>query len=182
MTGTGVAVANVVLGQRPNICLRVLPNRLEAAREALEALENGEDTALADALHPYRGAGATEPVARKKKKKKALKRAKKPHIAFMASILVPIGGGHFYAEHGAAGAIFAAGIVGGFLGAVVGRSSTALIAACVLIVLDAVLAPRAVRRLNEKRVPTPEAQRLWAIVGLVLAFAGSGVFNALRTR
>ena len=90
--------------------------------------------------------------------------------AFLA-VVVPIGGGHFYARHGAAGTILAAGIIGAALGMVfAGRGELARTWA-LLVAADMVGSFWAVRRFNAKRVPSESTQRRWALVAVLLAFA-----------
>jgi hypothetical protein len=90
--------------------------------------------------------------------------------AFVLALAVPIGGGHFYAQHNAGGIVLAGGIVGGFLGVLLRGPPTLLIASAILVVLDALLSPLAVRRYNEGRVPSDETQRKWALGAVVASY------------
>jgi hypothetical protein len=100
-----------------DIRLTVPAARLEEAKEALEALV----ASLPD--HPFRGKVPMEEA-------EALVKQKSPAAAFILACLVPFGGGHFYAQHAAAGTVLAAGIVGGYVGAIVGSRPVLFAAAC----------------------------------------------------
>jgi hypothetical protein len=144
--------ANTALPMMGLSDVRILVPRADVERgaQALSAMNRGQ----ADA-HPFRDA-PPEPYESPVVQRKAL-------FATMLALLVPIGGGHFYARHGAAGTVLAGGIVGGFLGAYLGASA-------LLVVLDALLSPLAVRRMNGDAVPGDGAQRSWAFAGVVAAY------------
>jgi hypothetical protein len=129
---------------------------LERARQVLAAMraENAE-------VHPFRDAPPESYEAPVAKRKGA--------FAVMLALLVPIGGGHFYARHTAAGAILAAGILGGVLGARFGMPFLVW-ASGLLILADAVGAPFAVRRANAGQIPGDGSQRLWALVTVAGAY------------
>jgi hypothetical protein len=138
--------------------VRILVAREDAERaaQALEAMRGGRPDE-----HPFRDAPPEPyeaPVARKK-----------APFAVMLAVLVPIGGGHFYARHGAAGTVLAAGILGGFLASVLWVRSV-VVTCWILVVVDAVFAPLAVRRANAGRITSEPRQRLWAIGAVVLAW------------
>lgn len=139
----------------------VAPGDVEKAHEVLEAM-------TADEAHPFRGAAPIEDEAER------ADRFEKPRSALGAAflaIIVPIGAGHFYARHGAAGSIFACGVVGAVIGIVfAGRVELARTVA-LLVLADVVGSIWAVRRFNEKRVPSEGVQRRWAIAAVLIAFA-----------
>jgi hypothetical protein len=90
--------------------------------------------------------------------------------AFLA-LLVPIGAGHFYARHGAAGTILCAGMIGSAIGLWLGGRAELASAWMILVTIDMVGSFWAVRRFNQKRVPSDSVQRAWALGAVVLAFA-----------
>jgi hypothetical protein len=142
-----------------DIRLTVPAARLDDAREALEAL------ATSGADHPFRGkAPAGDETSSLVKRKSAA-------AAFILACLVPVGGGHFYAQHTAAAIVLGAGIVGGYAGAIVGARPELLAASGLLVALDAVGAIFAVKRYAEGRIPSEARQRLGALVVVVAAFA-----------
>jgi hypothetical protein len=135
----------------------VSPRDVETAREVLAAMvaETNE--------HPFRGAPPP------------LKDDEEPHVpkrsvfaAGMLGFLIPIGSAHFYARHGAAGTLLCAGIIGSFLGVLLGHRELALSLAMV-IGADILGAYWAVKRFNEQRVPPESVQRQWAMGVVVLA-------------
>jgi hypothetical protein len=138
--------------------LRILVPRadLERAGQVLEAMKRGAAEA-----HPFRDA-PPEPYEAPVAKRKAA-------FAVMLALLVPIGGGHFYARHGAAGTLFAAGIIGGVLGARFGAPAL-VYASALLVVIDAVAAPFAVRRTNRGAASTEGSQRGWALAAVAAAY------------
>jgi hypothetical protein len=138
--------------------LRLLVPRaqVQAAEQALSAMRDG-----AGSLHPFRNAPPEPydaPTARRK-----------GPFAFVLALLVPVGAGHFYARHGAAGALFAAGVAGAFVGSTMGARWLAY-AIPVLVAIDAVTSPFAVRRVNASRVPNDGRQRVWALGAVALAY------------
>ncbi len=138
--------------------LRILVPRadLERAGQVLEAMKRG-----AAEVHPFRDA-PPEPYEAPVARRKSL-------FAVMLAFLVPIGGGHFYARHGAAGTIFAAGIVGGVLGARFGVPAL-VYASALLVAIDAVTSPLAVRRTNQGAPSSEGAQRGWAFAAVAAAY------------
>jgi hypothetical protein len=141
--------------------IRVVVPRSEAdsAREVLDAM-----TVEITNEQPFRGRApssqAIEPMHRPRYRR----------AAFVLALAVPIGGGHFYAQHNAGGIVLAGGIVGGFLGVLLRGPPTLLIASAILVLLDALLSPLAVRRYNEGRVPSDETQRKWALGAVVASY------------
>ncbi|MBX3198112.1 MAG: hypothetical protein KF850_16025 [Labilithrix sp.] len=141
----------------------VAPGDLQKAEEALAAMTS-------ESTHPFRGASPIEDES--EKADKFVKPRSAVGAAFLA-VIVPIGGGHFYARHGAAGTILAAGIAGAVLGMVLGGRAELLRAWALLVGVDMVGGFLAVRRFNAKRVPPESTQRRWALGAVVLAFAAA---------
>jgi hypothetical protein len=138
--------------------MRILVPRadLERAGQVLEAMKRGAAEA-----HPFRDAPPEPYEAPVAKRKSA--------FAMMLALLVPIGGGHFYARHGAAGTILAAGIIGGVVGARFGVPAL-VYASALLVVIDAVTSPLAVRRTNKGAPSSEGAQRRWALAAVAAAY------------
>jgi hypothetical protein len=138
--------------------LRILVPRadVERAGQVLEAMKRGAAEA-----HPFRDA-PPEPYEAPVAKRRAA-------FAVMLALLVPIGGGHFYARHGAAGTLLAAGMIGGVLGARFGVPAL-VYASALLVVIDAVTAPFAVRRTNKGATSNEGSQRMWALAAVVAAY------------
>lgn len=145
-----------------DIRIVVAPSDLENAREVLAAMT--ADTAE----HPFRGA---PPVAREDEEPYVATRSMM--AAPMLAVLVPIGAGHFYARHGAAGTLLCAGIAGSFLGILLGHTELAVTWG-ILVAVDVVGSIVAVRRFNAQRVPPENVQRAWAIGAVLVAFAVGG--------
>ncbi len=150
--------ANTALPTMGLTDVRILVAREDAERaaQALEAMRGGRRDE-----HPFRDAPPEPyepPVARKK-----------APFAVMLALLVPIGGGHFYARHSAAATVLAAGILGGFLASLFWTRG-AFVTCWLLVLLDAALSPLAVRRANAGRVPGDGRQRAWALGAVVLAW------------
>jgi hypothetical protein len=148
-----------------DIRIVVAPGDLENAREVLAAMT--ADTAE----HPFRGA---PPVAREDEEPYVATRSMM--AAPMLGVLVPIGAGHFYARHGAAGTILCAGVAGSFLGIMLGHLELAVTWG-ILVAFDVVGSVFAVRRYNAQRVPPESVQRAWAIGAVLVAFAVGGVLG-----
>ncbi len=144
-----------------DIRIVVAPSDVENAREVLEAMVSDTQE------HPFRGA---PPAAKEDEEEEAYVKKRSAMAAMMLGFWLPIGSGHFYARHGAAGTILCAGMVGAFLGIMLGRPELAL-AWPILVVVDIVGAYWAVKRFNEDRVPPESVQRKWAFGAVVLAFA-----------
>jgi hypothetical protein len=145
-----------------DIRIVVAPSDLENARDVLAAMT--ADTAE----HPFRGA---PPVVREDEEPYVATRSMM--AAPMLAVLVPIGAGHFYARHGAAGTILCAGIAGSFLGILLGHLELAVTWG-ILVAVDVVGSVVAVKRFNAQRVPPESVQRGWAIGALVVAFVVGG--------
>lgn len=129
----------------------------------LEALRDGTRE-----VHPFRGArGDAAPESYQ-----APVDTRKWPFAMVLAPLVPIGAGHFYARHGASATILAAGILGCVLGVQMGMPSL-FAAAPILVALDFLLSPLAVRRFNAGRVPAEMTQRAWALGAVVAAIAAA---------
>lgn len=155
----------------------VVPSeRLEEAREALAAFtaEPTDATPFRGPLPPPELAGAND----EGEQPAAALRTRRGPFAFVLAFLVPIGGGHFYAQHNAAGSILAVAFVLFVVGSVqAGTTRLAFamaVAAGMVVTLDAIVSMLvAVRRCNEKRIPSAGTQRATAL-GLVGVALGSG--------
>jgi hypothetical protein len=143
-----------------NLRIVVAPADLDKAREALAAMSAGD-------AHPFRG--PSQRLAEDEQEEK-FEKARSGLGAAMLAFFVPIGAGHFYARHGAAGTIFAIGMIGAVLGSIAFGHPELFRAWMILIVLDAVGAFLAVRRFNQKRVPPEAVQRQWAMGAVVAAY------------
>lgn len=140
---------------------------LEKANEALFAMTASEQ-------HPFRG-----PMPPEDDEEEKAVDFVKPRSAIAAaalSLIVPIGAGHFYARHGAAGTILLAGMLGSVL-ATFATGNAAFFTACgILVVVDLVGSFFAVRRYNQNRVPSEGVQRQWAVGAVGVAFLGAWLF------
>ena len=141
----------------------VAPGDVEKAHEALAAVTAGD-------AHPFRG-GA--PPDDEDERPERFVKPRSPLGAAFLAVIVPIGGGHFYARHSAFGTILACGIIGAVVGAVLTGRIELVRTWGLLVLVDAIGAVLAVRRFNEKRVPSDGVQRGWAIAAVLLAFATS---------
>lgn len=146
-----------------DIRIVISPRDVESAREVLTAM------VATDADHPFRGPAPMERLERDDEPYVAKRSAV---AAAMLGFMIPIGAGHFYARHGAAGTILCAGMVGSFLGVLLGRLGLA-IAWAILVVIDVVGSRWAVKRFNEQRVPPESEQRKWAMAAVVVAFVAA---------
>jgi hypothetical protein len=140
---------------------------LDAAREALHALEAG-----AANEDPFRGRRPVEPDD-----ELPYAPPKKASAAMFLALLIPIGAGHFYARHGAAGTILLAGIAGGFVGGLLGGGVVPMLACALIVGADIVLCPFAVRRNNQGRIPSDGRQRAFALAVVAAAFAAAYVLG-----
>lgn len=146
-------------------------SRLEEAREALAAF-----TAEPTPETPFRGPLPPPELGPEDAPATALRKKRGP-FAFALAFLVPIGGGHFYAQHNAAGLVLALAFVGFVIAAMQGYAVFGVAAVCV-IALDALAsALLAVRRCNEQRIPSPNVQRLTALGLVAVAAAGASVWS-----
>ena len=151
-----------------DIRIVVSPGDLDEAREVLEAMVSNTRE------HPFRGA---PPNARDERDEDApLEKRRSAMAAMMLAWLVPIGSGHFYARHGAAGTLLCAGILGAFVGVLLGHPETA-VAAGILVLVDGIGAYWAVKRHNEGRTPPEGVQRRWAIGAVLLSYAAAMVVS-----
>jgi hypothetical protein len=150
--------ANTALPMISLTDVRILVPREDAERaeQVLAAMRDGRAE-----VHPFRSA-PPEPY-------EAPQATRKAPFAAMLALLVPVGGGHFYARHGAAAAILAGGIVGGAVGAILGAPAL-LRASALLVALDAALSPLAVHRYNRGHTPSEAKQRTWALAAVATAY------------
>ncbi len=139
---------------------------LEQAKEALVALEAGHSTE-----QPFRGRMPADPEVDR------YVPPRKPMAAMMLGIVVPIGGaGHFYARHGAAGAILMAGVIAAFLGVMFAGHIELGVAWGILLVADVIGAYFAAKRHNAGTIPSEGKQRIVALGVVVVAFAAALIF------
>lgn len=138
---------------------------LEQAKEALVALEAGDS-----AEQPFRGRVPASPDS------EAYVPPRKPAAAMMLGFIVPIGAGHFYARHGAAGAILMAGVIAAFLGVMFAGHVELGVAWGIILVADVVGSYFAVKRHNAGTIPSEGKQRIVALGVVVLAFAAALIF------
>lgn len=134
---------------------------LEKANEALAAMTAGDS-------HPFRGP-APAPDEEAEGEEKFVKPRSFLSAVFLAVIL-PIGAGHHYARHGAAGTILSLGMVGSIFAVMIIGHIELFSAWAILLLLDLVGSFWAIRRFNEKRIPPDSVQRQWAMAAVVLAF------------
>ena len=152
-----------------DIRIVVAPKDIDEAREVLEAMVSDANE------HPFRGA---PPTVRDDKDDAPFEKSRSVMAAMMLAWLVPIGSGHFYARHGAAGTLLCVGIVGAFLGVLLGHPETA-VAAGILVGIDVIGAYWAVKRHNQGRIPPEGVQRQWAIGAVIAAYAVAMVVSRL---
>lgn len=149
-----------------NLRIVVAPADLEKAREALAAMSAGD-------AHPFRG------PSQRVDEDESEEKFEKPRSGLGAAMLacfVPIGAGHFYARHAAAGTIFAIAMIGAVLGSIFFGHLELFRAWMFLIVIDAVGSFVAVRRFNQKRVPPDAVQRQWAMGAVIAAYGLAWLF------
>jgi hypothetical protein len=143
-----------------DIRIVVAPGDLADAKDVLAAMVANTTE------HPFRSL----PPARDRDEEDGPYFARRSVIgAVMLGLLVPIGAGHFYARHGAAGTILCAGVGGAFLGMML-RHQELVVAWALLVAFDALGAIWAVRRFNAQRVPPESVQRAWALGAVLVAF------------
>jgi hypothetical protein len=159
----GGIVALTHLGALGAIRLSVPRSDLDKAREALAAMRAPADEAF-DQPEPtsYRTHDGEddEPIARKQRP---------PWAAPALAIMFPIGGGHLYAQHLATGWVLAASTVCCFV--LSGHRPYLMRAAILIVVLDAIFSPRAVRETNARNTPPDATQLLRAAAMLTVAIA-----------
>ncbi|MDB4943450.1 MAG: hypothetical protein JWP97_2984 [Labilithrix sp.] len=150
--------------------LRIVVARedLESANEVLAAMTAGEQ-------HPFRGPIPDRASVEEELDEPApASRFEKPKGRLSAAVLalvLPIGAGHFYAQHAAAAKVLCVGMLASFLLAMVGHQPAFFRVWALLVLVDAVGAFFAARRYNERRVPSDRTQQLAAFGAVVAAFA-----------
>lgn len=143
-----------------DIRLAVAREDVAEAEEVLAALES------ANLEHPYRGS-EDRAVAALKAEGATPRRYRR--AAFVLGLIVPIGAGHFYAQHSAMAVVLLGGIVAGLLGAVVGGQPWMAMASLIVIACDVVLSPWAVMRHNAGAIPHEGRQRVMGVLIVVTA-------------
>jgi hypothetical protein len=142
-----------------DIRLDVPSDELERARELLATI--GDDRLVEQ---PFRGRTAVEPSDDADDPTWRSRRSAR--AAVMLAFAVPVGGGHFYARHHVSGAVYALGVVGSLVGFLVTTSRAAVMAAMLLVLIDALSSVRAVRRFNAREVPSGTRQFIGALLAI----------------
>jgi hypothetical protein len=144
-----------------NLRVVVPAGDLDKAKEALEAMSAGD-------THPFRGAAPRDeddegPESKFVKPRSAIGAA-------MLAVFVPIGAGHFYARHGAAGTMLCVGMLGSAGAAIVLGHAELFRAWGILVIVDIIGSYFAVRRFNQHRIPPENVQRMWGFIAVIVAF------------
>lgn len=158
-----------------DIRLTVPESKMMIAREALEAMQTPARTE-----DPFRGFGHEKEATHDDADENGdapIPRKKSPFLAMGFALMVPVGGGHLYAGHQAAGKIFAVFIIGMSLLAISSGHPVLWAAVFSLIAIDALASPFAVDRFNRDVVPPDSKQALvagvvCALVCVTVAFSG----------
>jgi len=146
-----------------DIRLNVPEAELEHAREALEAMQSPVRNEA-----PFRGFGHEKEARREDADESddaPIARKKSPFLASGFALMLPIGAGHMYAGHAAAGQMFAMAIVPMAVLAFSGWIWL-WVPVGILIVADMMLAPFAAQRFNSDRVPSASRQRGWSLAAI----------------
>jgi hypothetical protein len=159
-----------------DIRLTVPETKLAVAREALEAMQTPARTE-----EPFRGFGHERETSHEQADENGdapIPRKKSPFVAMGFALMLPIGGGHFYAGHQAAGKIFAVYIIGMSLLTIFSGHPALWPAVLALIAIDLLACPFAVNRFNRDAVPADSKQlAVTAIVSMlvcvIVAFSGA---------
>ncbi len=151
-----------------DVRLDVPEDRLEDALDVLAALH-----ASGHQVDPYRGPQPlTIPEAARESDAPLEAPRTRSWMAVAASLLVPLGGGHLYARHGATAVLLLAGIVCAVLTATQGRPEM-MFAAAALVGFDAVGSVFAARRTAAGVPWSVTKQRLVALVAIGCAYGGA---------
>ncbi|WP_394835483.1 DUF2007 domain-containing protein [Pendulispora rubella] len=173
VTVLGNSVATTMLNRFNTVLdirLAVPRDELEQAREALRGFEpEGElEQQPFRGPMPYRTKGKRpkeDPTEDEEPVRRRYRRA-----AFALAWLLPFGGGHFYAQHSAAGVVFATAIVGNTLLLMTTGDSKIGSLVFLFVAADAITAPFAVARYNANQVPGASAQIGRAVFTLAAAW------------
>lgn len=157
-----------------DIRLTVPATKLDLAREALEAMQRP-----ARNEEPFRGFGHEKGARHEDADENGdapIPRKKSPFLAMGFGIMLPIGAGHMYAGHHAAGKTLAAAIIGMSLVALFANHAAWWTAVFILIALDVLTSPFAVNRFNRDAVPPDSKQYVVAgsVAALVCLFVALG--------
>ncbi|WP_394846025.1 DUF2007 domain-containing protein [Pendulispora brunnea] len=170
VTVLGNSVATTMLNRFNTVLdirLAVPRDELEQAREALQGFEpEGELEQL-----PFRGPAPRAKTGGDEEDDDTPIRRRYRRAAFALAWLLPFGSGHFYAQHSAAGVVFATAIVGNTLLMMATGNSNVGALTLLFVAADAITAPFAVARYNANRVPTASAQIKRALFTLLAAWA-----------
>lgn len=152
-----------------DIRLTVPEAKLAVAREALEAMQTPARTE-----EPFRGFGHEKEARHEDADENGdapIPRKKSPFLAMGFALMLPIGAGHMYAGHQAAGKIFAVSIIGMTLLAMFADHGSWAAAVFTLIAIDVLGSPFAVNRYNRGAVPADSKQYVVAISIAALVFS-----------
>jgi hypothetical protein len=155
--------------------IRIVVPRAQA-QDALDALE--AMTSDATDATPFRG--PLPPPELGEEAPAAAIRNKRGLFAFVLAFLVPFGGGHFYAEHTAAGVVIAVAMLLFLIGSMLLRAPMLGTAMAFLIGFDALLSPWAVKRYRADAVLSPRSQRQLAGGIVVGALSGALLWSTIR--
>jgi hypothetical protein len=140
---------------------------LDPVRTALRAGADARELVPRVDVSPYRAEGGDAPATRV---------LKKPAHALLAALVLPVGGGHHFAEHHHLGAVLSVAIVASFAGSMLRPSL--LPAALLMVLADALLAPGATRRRNRGDIPSPRWQLACAAVIVAAALLAAVTLGA----
>ena len=150
-----------------DIRLTVPAADLVVAREALEAMQ-----APVQNESPFRGIGHEKEIRSESQGEDAeapIPRKKSPFLAMGFGLMLPIGAGHMYAGHQAAGKILALFIIGMSLAAVYRGSPGIWVGVFALVAIDVLFSPFAVNRFNRDEVSSDKKQiAAAALAGLLV--------------
>jgi len=150
-----------------DIRLVVPESELATAREALEAMLSPSRNEA-----PFRGFGHEKEIRAElgdEVDQTPIPEKKSPFSSIGVALMVPIGAGHTYAEHRAAGQVFAIGVIGTSVLAIFAHTTWLWVAVILMVMTDALSSPLAVKRFNAGAVPSIKRQRIWTAVVVVAA-------------
>jgi hypothetical protein len=145
-----------------DIRLTVPAADLVVAREALEAMQSPVQNEA-----PFRGIGHEKEIRDESSGEDAdapIPRKKSPFVAMGFALVLPIGSGHMYAGHQAAGKILGGFIIAMSIAAVYRGSPAIWVGVFALIAIDILFSPFAVNRFNRGAVTKESMQ--YAAAGL----------------
>jgi hypothetical protein len=167
------------------IRLVVPPSEVDRAHEVLEAMNTPNAEAVNEppagphenaAAAPYRG-GAPGDIEEESSRRRRY-RVGPLVLAFLPSF----GAGHFYARHNRSGLLFGASILAFLITGIYCSVGYLAVAALFVMLADACLGVRAVRRFNEGRVASDGRQTITAAVVIAASVLAALAFVHLRPR